>query len=176
MQFGKPRTKFTFGKSDKKIKDVEPITGACSSGLENEEDLLRWVEEPCRQVCQDLMKKNIRSLDSGCNKLFPQAYVVISYDGLDLKNKMIAQKLVREGKAGILKSEDDVLRYSERALKIVVSSELEDSVSIVSQRLRDAFSIFKKQEKIGANFNSKHELLRKYGALPSYDPMNHLNK
>ena len=24
MQFGKPRTKFTFGKSDKKIKDVEP--------------------------------------------------------------------------------------------------------------------------------------------------------
>ena len=163
--------KLKFGvpiKSDKRIKDVEPITGATSNSVTKEE-IPKIVEEPCCQVCLDLFDKNIRTLDSGCNKLFSNtAYVIISYDGLDLKNKLVAQKLIRDNKAKLLKIQDVGAHWGEDALRIEVACSPEDLVFDVSQKLRGAFAEFKKQKLIEFNPQKRNEWLREMGAIQSF--------
>lgn len=58
MQFVKLKSKFTFGKPDKKIKDVEPKDyRGIDYKIERKDDLKGFIDDPCLSACEDLFDK-----------------------------------------------------------------------------------------------------------------------
>ena len=147
-----PKNKFTFGKSDKKIKDVEPKDySGIDYEIERKEDLKKFIDDPCLSACEELFDKKIRTFDSGCSNICPdEAYVCIAYDSLDLKNKILAQKLIADGKAYLKKMTADDLYDDwcpESCLRVSIPTSLNDSVNDVSKKLFNVIAVFKKQDK-----------------------------
>ena len=142
---------FSFGKSKKQIKDVEPLDySGIGFTVEKKEDLISFIDEPCLRACEELFDKKIRTVDSGCSKVAPErAYVTIAYDSLDWKNKMLAHKMISDGKALLIQATDEnVFRVPESMLEIAVQTNPDDFVDVVSARLCDAIGAFAKQERM----------------------------
>ena len=150
FSFGKKSKKFTFGSgidTNKQIKDVKACENNPGIGINKKEDLAKIVDEPCLRACEELFDKNIRTFDSGCNQqVSDRAYVSIAYDSLDLKNKLLVQKLISEKKAFLIKTDFDY--YDEDVVQFKISTTPDDLVIDVSDKLCKAVSVLKKQEKI----------------------------
>lgn len=137
-----------FNKIDKQIKDVNPLDySGIGYQIQNKEMLKKIIDEPCLRACEELFDKKIRTLDSGCSKLAPDcAYVVIAYDSLDWKNKMLADRLVADGNAQLIKAtNENVFRVPESMLRIEIPTTINDFVGDVSNKLCAKISGFKKQ-------------------------------
>lgn len=147
MYFG--NRKITFGKSAKRIKDVEPKNyGSTGARIIKKEELKDIIDEPCLRVCEELFEKNIRTIDSGCSKLCPtEAYVVIAYDSLDWKNQIVAHGLIMKKLASFYKG-DGSSRAMEDTLRLSIPTTPEDFVSDVSAKLSGVSKVFKPQEKM----------------------------
>lgn len=148
MYFG--HKKFTFGKPDKQIKDVMQHENATGIGIIKKSDLKDIIDEPCLRACEELFDKNIRTIDSGCSQECPNyAYIVIAYDSLDWKNKMLAQKMIADKKAKFEDvTKDNYIRTPERTLEIGFQTSPDDLVFDVSKKLCSMIAKFKKQEKV----------------------------
>ncbi len=156
MNFGNKK-KITFGKPEKRIKDVEPKNyGSTGAQILKKEELKDIIDEPCLRVCEELFDKNIRTIDSGCSKLCPnEAYVVIAYDSLDWRNQMVAQGLIMKKLARFDKG-DGSSRAMEDTLRLSVPTTPEDFVSDVSAKLSKLANLFKKQEKMKERNPMRH--------------------
>lgn len=135
---------------DKKIKDVAQHHNGINIKIDKKEDLKQIIDEPCLRVCEELFDKNIRTIDSGCSQECPDfAYVVIAYDSLNDKNKILANKLIKEKKAVLEEmTEYNYIRVPENSLTIGFKTSPNDSVGDVSKKLSLMCGFFVKQEKV----------------------------
>lgn len=80
------------------VRDVKKIFVAGNAQLNNKNDLVNFVEEPCLAACEDLYDKNILTYWSSSNKDSPDfSFILVRYDFLDATNQSIANRLIEQG-------------------------------------------------------------------------------
>lgn len=137
-------------KLDKKIKDVAQHHNGINISIVKKEDLKQIIDEPCLRACEELFDKNIRTIDSGSSQECPHyAYIVIAYDSLNDGNKVLAHKMISDGKASFIQATDEnVFRVPESMLEIAVQTNPDDFVDVISAKLCNAIGGFAKQERV----------------------------
>lgn len=79
------------------IDQVERIRNNWQEKPNKKEDLMKWVEKPLLQACQELYMKGIRTMYSNANykgMVYPYyAYIDLDYDTLSSENKKTLQKI-----------------------------------------------------------------------------------
>lgn len=168
MRFGEKKPSFTIGKPKKvkinfvtkkpkftikpkkRIRDVPAFHQGTSIPITTKEDLKEIVEEPCLKACQYLFEKNIETMDSGCNgeNCADCAYIIINYDTLDMKNQLIAQRMIHYGKAQFFPKSDVCVRNYFNQVFIKIPTSPDEYVSDVSERLCNVVKDFVPQRRI----------------------------
>ena len=134
----------------KYLRDIEKIFLAGNTQVQGKEDLAKIVEEPCLALCEDLYDKNILTYWSSANKETPDhAFVLIRYESLDERNKVIADRLIQEGKIKEDKRFESWNSFDGqygKALYIGIDTHLDMPIDEISQQLCCIAQDFKMQD------------------------------
>ncbi len=124
------------------IKNIQPIRES-DSKLQQKADIRKLVEEPLISACERLYDLNLCTWRSSANfQDIAQGHGVISIDfpSLSDRNKIIAKKLVEEGKAELFTPEEP------RLVGLIVPLNKASTVAEVSEAAFQLVRYFKKQK------------------------------
>lgn len=132
------------------LRDVKKIFHAGNVQVSSVDGLKQFVEEPCLAACQDLYNKNILTYWSSSNQDSPNySFILLRYEFLDITNKQIADKLVKDNVLRIDHGHEswnsDSGQYG-AGVCLGVETNLDMRVTDISQKLCDLASNFVYQD------------------------------